>query len=204
MRKKFSMCPELVAMMPSRKELDQRLADSLKPKEPEKESLGNVKRRLGDMYPYEVPKSKLKYTSYADVVNNKPFKGAYPESFSKVSNYFLDSGISPYYEVVEDLDYSPGVLTISTMIELTCSGKKWSLMREKDIEHVIVITEQYQKSLLDTLTDSNDPDMVRRKHYASKVAKFLNVMYEARARYELRTGKRSVTVGLQDLLAELF
>lgn len=205
MAKKFSIAPELTAMMPSPKELADSLAEDLKPKPKEPDSLGNVAKRVSSMYPYVIPKSKLTYTTYADVVNNKPFKGFYPESFGKVSDYFLNSGISPYYEVVDDLDYGPGVLTINTMIELTCCGRKWALARDEDIDYVILITEQYQQSLLETIDyKDSSPDMVRRRNYSNKVSRFLDAMYKARKLHEYRTGKKSFTEGLQDLLAKLF
>ena len=205
MARRLSISPELTSRMPTPNEMAAKLKEDLKPKPKEADSLGNVAKRMSSMYPYPIPKSKLKYTTYADVVNNKPFKGFYPESFGKVADYFLDSGISPYYEVVDDLDYGPGVLTISTMIELTCCGKKWTLARDEDIDYVIMITEQYQQSLRNTINEKDSsPDMVRRKNYSSKVSRFLDAMYAARKRYEHRTGKKSITLGLQDLIKKLF
>ena len=205
MARRLSISPDLVAQMPTPQQLARELAEDLKHEPKEPDSLGNVAKRMSPMYPYVIPKSKLKYTTLADVVNNKPFKGFYPESFGNVSDYFLNSGISPYYEVVDDLDYAPGVFTISTMIELTCSGRKWALARDEDIDYVILIAEQYQESLMSTIVPTdNSPDMTRRKNYAAKLSKFLNAMYKARKRYEHRTGKVSTSKGLQDLLRELF
>ena len=141
--------------------------------------LGNlIARKMSSMSPYTIPKSAGIFKSLADVINRKHFKGVYPESFSIVPEYFRNMGISPYYEVVPGNDYSSGVLTINTMIELTAGGYKWQLDREQDIGLIISIAEAYQEQLKKMLRpDSNRTEDIRNQAYADKLDKFLKVMH---------------------------
>lgn len=141
--------------------------------------LGNlIARKTSNMSPYTVPRSGGIFKTLADVINKKHFKGIYPESFSTVPRYFRDTGISPYYEVIPGNDYSPGVLTISTMIELTASGYKWQLSRDQDVGLIIGISEAYRDMLKRVLRpESNRTEDIRNLAYAEKLDKFLKIMH---------------------------
>lgn len=141
--------------------------------------LGNlISRKASNMSPYTLPRSGGIFKTLADVINKKHFKGIYPESFSTVPKYFRDTGIAPYYEVIPGNDYSPGVLTISIMIELTSSGYKWQLSRDQDVGLIIGISEAYRDMLKRVLRpESNRTEDIRNLAYAEKLDKFLKVMY---------------------------
>lgn len=164
--------------------------------------LGNlVSRLLSKMSPYSIPKSGGIFKSLADVINNKHFKGIYPESFSMVPRYFRDSGISPYYEVIPGNDYSRGVLTINTMIELTAYGYKWQLTRDQDVGIIIGIAEAYNEQLRRILRpDSTKTADIRNVAYAEKLTKFLQVMHAYARKLRKQKGIDVTIASLADIL----
>jgi hypothetical protein len=164
--------------------------------------LGNlVSRLLSKMSPYAIPRSAGIFKSLADVINNKHFKGIYPESFSMIPRYFRDSGISPYYEVVPGSDYSRGVLTINTMIELTASGYRWQLTRDQDVGIIIGIAEAYYEQLRKVLRpDSTKTEDIRNTAYADKLTKFLQVMHQYAAKLRKQKGINIEVASLADIL----
>lgn len=203
MAREFKKNPYLIKLMGSMEENKQQLANDLKPPEPEKPSLGNSALRQNAMSPYELPRSKLSYHSLADVINNKPFIGVYPESFGNMSDYFRNTGISPYYEIMDTADFSTGVLTISLMIDLTANNQPWMLRRSQDIAVIITVTEAYYKQLCLHIENDTSPISIRHKAYADKVSKFLDKMYIARDRLERSTGKLVARKNVVDILASI-
>lgn len=165
--------------------------------------LGNlVARKTSKMSPYDIPRSGGIFKTLADVINNKHFKGIYPESFGTVPRYFRDTGISPYYEIIPGNDYARGVLTINTMIELTASGLKWQLERDQDVGIIIGICEIYYDQLKSILKpNSNNTEDIRNMAYAEKLVKFLQVM-NAYLKKLRKTSNSTIKVSsLNDLLA---
>jgi len=130
------------------------------------------------MSPYEPPHTPDKFDTITDVINNKSFKGSYPQSYTPVPEYFTKYGISPYYDPEDFTDYARGSMTISNMIELTFNNQPWQLSRVQDIPIVIDIVEQYYRQMQQPGV-ANDVSV---KAYKTKVEKFLEVMKKAQKR----------------------
>jgi hypothetical protein len=164
--------------------------------------LGNlVSRFLSKMSPYKIPRSGGIFNSLADVINNKHFKGIYPESFSIIPRYFRDNGISPYYEVTPGSDYSRGVLTINIMIELTACNYKWQLSRDQDVGIIIGIAEAYYEQLRKRLRpESTRTEDIRNAAYANKLTKFLQVMHNYANKLRKQKGININIASLADIL----
>lgn len=130
------------------------------------------------MSPYEPPHTPDRFETITDVINNKSFKGSYPQSFTPVPEYFKKYGISPYYDPEDFTDYARGAFTIANMIELTFNNQPWQLSREQDIPVIIEIVEQYYEQM----QQPGVADDIAVKAYKTKVEKFLNVMRKANKR----------------------
>jgi len=189
---KVSLDPALLAGMSTREENERKLRDMVERSRKVEEFKGIGQRSAEEdwTYPYLHHSSKKRYASLDEVINHKTYRGRFPQSFSPTASYFLENGISPYFEDYEIVDYSPGVFTIDTMIELTSTGRRWALDRPQDIYEIIYIVEQYQELLKRTIQDgTNSMESITRKAYFEKTEKFLLAMRKARDRYERSTGK---------------
>lgn len=135
------------------------------------------------MSPYSRPTSQAYFHDIAEVINKKPFKATFPQSYTPVSTYFTKNGITPYFNPGPDSDYAKGMITVAGMIELTNQGKPWALERDQDIELVITIAQQYLDVVKSYMNDQ------RIRAYAGRVERFLAVMEQGRSRMYRRHGK---------------
>jgi hypothetical protein len=203
-----SMCamkfdPYLMQMAKTKEQLDKELQREVAPViDNTIPCLGNlVKRNWSSMSAYQIPESKTRFKSLADVINNRQFIGYYPESFGSMANYFHDNGISPYYEIIPGGDYAKGALTINTMIELTVAQVKWRLEREQDVGLVMGICEEYKKQLTPVLRpNSSNVNDIHVIAYYNKLEKFLTQLYKYAKRIEKKIGKYITPTTLEDIL----
>ena len=151
------------------------------------------------MSPYTPPQSPTNYTSITDILRRKPYKGAFPQSFTRVPNYFGKYGISPYYEPEEFNDYARGAITIENMIELTNSRLPWQLDRDQDVIEIIGITEEYYKQLTNP-ANINERNAKIVEAYRQKLEVFLQTMYRAKQKVELRNCGRIKPTSLLDIM----
>lgn len=202
-RMQVNFDPALQQQMSSAAENAQRLHDMIERSKVKHEpvSLSDVALRKDPMSPYDPPKIINTYNSLDEVINHKLYHGTFPESFSKTHDYFLNSGISPYYEIPEIVDYTNGVFTINTMIDLTVNGLRWRLKRPQDIYEIITITEEYQRRLQAVITEETTNANIERRAYNAKLEIFLKAMHDARRAHEFEMGKRNpVLETIDDLL----
>ena len=189
---RVTLDPALLARMSTKEENERKLKEMVERsrKTYEFKGIGQRAAESDWTYPYKHMSSRKKYASLDEVINHKTYQGKYPQSFSPTSPYFLQNGISPYFEDYEIVDYSPGVFTIDTMIELTATGRRWALSRPQDIYEIIYIVEQYQELLKRTINEKdNTMEGLTRRAYLDKTEMFLQVMRKARDRYENSKGK---------------
>ena len=151
------------------------------------------------MSPYKIPSSQLVYKDIVDVINKKPFSAMFPQSYTPISNYFLENSISPYFNPMEHEDFATGKITISGMIDLACNGQPWVLLRDQDFNEIIHLTESYIDQVSDL--DINQ----KYKMQISRMKIFLNMMYKGRARMckrrgILNTGREALTNILKKLV----
>ena len=142
--------------------------------------------RIDPMSPYVPPVSTMKYDNIVEVINNKPFKAVFPQSFTPISEYFLRNRMTPYFNPGIDSDLAPGSITIAGMIDVIDQRLPLILEREEDIEPIIAILELYKK----TVGQLNDRKI---QAYITKVDRFLLVMEDTKARMYRRHGKISDT-----------
>lgn len=139
--------------------------------------------RQDPMSPYQNPVSQMIFSSIAEEINKRSFKAVYPLSYTPVSPYFTENGITPYYNPGEDIDYAHGAITIAGMIDLVNSNRPWALENTEDFDIIINIVVQY-RDLLSAHANNKD-----QKSYLIKVNKFLAVMEKGRLRAYRRIGK---------------
>lgn len=137
------------------------------------------------MSPYDNPHSQLVFESISDEINKRSFKAVYPQSYTPVSSYFTENGITPYFSPGEDVDYAHGAITIAGMIDLVSMGKPWALERVEDFDIIIERTLQYRDLLQHHKSNTAT-------QYLAKVNRFLAVMEKGRLRAYRRIGKVDV------------
>lgn len=135
------------------------------------------------MSPYDPPQSQLQFKNITEVINKKSFTANFPQSYTPIPGYFKRHGITPYFNPGEDSDYARGALTVAGMIELTSNNQPWQLVRDQDVDLVILIAETYLNTIKTAMSDPNI------REYAQKVKKFLDLMEEGRTRQYVRQGK---------------
>lgn len=140
--------------------------------------------RTDPMSPYQAPRSIIAFKDLAELINKKGFSGAYPQSFAPVSEYFRRSGISPYYDPEAFNDFSHGVMTIATMIDLTANGQPWKLDRDQDLLLIDKIVREYYTQLSVPALENN----VQIQAYKAKVEIFLKTLDKAIGRMKKRNG----------------
>ena len=126
------------------------------------------------MSPYTPPQSPTNYTSITDILRRKPYKGAFPQSFT-------------------------GAITIENMIELTNSRLPWQLDRDQDVIEIIGITEEYYKQLTNP-ANINERNAKIVEAYRQKLEVFLQTMYRAKQKVELRNCGRIKPTSLLDIM----
>lgn len=197
--------PYLIKLAGTAEDNKQALADHIaKSHAPEPlKCLATTINKRDPMSAYSRPRSHLNYQTIDEVINHKPYHGKYPESFSEVPDYFKNSGISPYCEVSTVVDYSPGVMTIDLMIELTANNQPWSLKYEQDIYEILGIAQDYRKQLESTITEAKTTDNLRRKAYLAKLDKFIKLMEDAKYRCDRRHGRPGRVSNIFEVLKKL-
>lgn len=140
--------------------------------------------RTDPMSPYQAPRSIIAFKDLSELINKKSFSGAYPQSFAPVSEYFRGSGISPYYDPEDFNDFSHGVMTIATMIDLTANGQPWKLDRDQDLLFVDRVVREYYTQLSAESLANN----VQIQAYKAKVEIFLKTLDKAISRMKKRNG----------------
>lgn len=151
------------------------------------------------MSPYTPPETPKKFSTITDVINNKFFKGCYPQSYTPVPEYFRRYGISPYYDPEDFTDYARGALTIANMIELTFNDQPWKLDRIQDIPLILAIVEDYYAQM--RLPGISEDISV--KAYRAKVEKFLSVLRAADAKVRNRHEVKEVSDNLINIIKKL-
>ena len=159
--------------------------------------------RDNDMSPYTAPHSPTAYRSITEVLKKRPYKGSFPQSFTEVPEYFRRYNLAPFFEPREFDDYARGVMTIENMIELTASGQPWQLDRDQDVYEIIGIAEEYQKQLHDSNCTAGQNNKAI-EAYKVKLHTFLNKMYKARDKIEVRLKGRVQAKSAVDILKRFF
>lgn len=178
-----------------RKEMEEQL------KQPQYVEIGL--QRNDPMSPYDPPHSPVYYRSITEVLKNRPYKGSFPQSFTNIPDYFRKFNVPPFFESRDFDDYARGVMTIENMIELTATGQPWQLDRDQDVFEIISIAEEYQRQLHDpNCTAGQNAKAI--ESYKVKLQSFLNRMYKARDKIEVRTHGRVKAKSLADIIKKFF
>lgn len=133
------------------------------------------------MSPYELPKSHSKYyLDPEDVFVNLQFKAIYPESYGPIPDYYRRFGVDSYYEPIPGSDYSRGVLTIETMMELMLNDQPWALQDPRDMDIIINILNDYIEMCKNTTKKSSNGRAI--KVLIRNLTRLRNIVEEGRLR----------------------
>lgn len=135
------------------------------------------------MSPYRIPSTRAFYKSIVEVMNKKGFPAWSPQTYTPISNYFLDSGIPPFHDPGEGENYAKGVLTVANMVELHRMDMPFRLCDENDLDTVIAIAKRYHDAML-----TNGAETPKIKEYLKWVESFLIRAEDARTAAYKRKG----------------
>lgn len=136
---------------------------------------------VNPMSPYETPSSTMVYANIVEYINNHPYHGWFPESYTPIPDYFTRFGLQPIYVPDAEMDYGKGVMTIGNMIEMTYLGLPWRLDEPRDLDDIIDIVEEYQ----DIIARPATLDGTMRDYY-DRVTHFLAKTKKVQARNHRR------------------
>ena len=141
------------------------------------------------MSAYEPIQEQIEYKNIADVVNKRGFAASFPQSYTKVSGYFLRYGITPYFNPGPDVDFARGSITIAGMIELVRDNQPLQISNEKDLEIILKICADYRLSMEPYMKDA------KVANYIKNLDKFTRTVDRAiRANYKRQNKKFSGVV----------
>ena len=115
------------------------------PRNPSKERIGIT--RIEPMSVYIPPVSTMKYNNVVEIIDNKPFKAVFPQSFIPISEYFLKNRMTPYFNSLVDSHLAPGSINITGMIDVIDQQLPLISECEEDIEPIITILDLYKKTI---------------------------------------------------------
>lgn len=132
------------------------------------------------------------YADIYDVMNRKPYKAIYPQSFTYIPDYFLRNNITPFHTPHEDEDMAQGAITIAGMIEVYANGMPLIIRHEEDIEEILSYCRSYHTQL--AAAANYGPMTNQGKQYLDKLQNFINKLERSADRLVAREDIKRTTV----------